>query len=171
MQQPTPPSNLSHWTFQLDSPPSRRKYDDVVIEEDDPSVGSDAARSPSPLPHTSLREDDVNTNGFNGRLPHASDAPSFISALSGQDVPIIMSADLVSLPYKQDFPKSPFTTPIKEHVPREEEEEEEIVVWHEKNVNGNRSNERTNVDVDPTSSTDVNACTSIYYFESGERQC
>ncbi|KAF8493629.1 hypothetical protein JB92DRAFT_3127232 [Gautieria morchelliformis] len=144
------PVALQQWTFQLGSP----RRDDVVIEDDEePSAAESELSLPQPSPSpphtpphdTPLGQADVNEHD-RAREPHTSDAPSALTISPGHVVPVIMSADAVASPYKQDvFPQSPFNTPLKERT-RDEEEEEEIVyreemkarrVWSEKVVNGN----------------------------------
>lgn len=121
------PVHRQHWTFNLDDskPEIRRIRDDVVIEDpDDDSEVSVPQRSPSPSPRPSLRHETSQSSIEGHREPHLSDVPS---SISGQDVPVVMAADLSS-PYRQDaFPTSPFNTPLKEGPRHEEEEEEEIV--------------------------------------------
>ncbi|KAF8590998.1 hypothetical protein K439DRAFT_1627432 [Ramaria rubella] len=140
------PVNLPQWTFELGMP--RRTRDDVVIEDDEEPSAAESEPSlpqPSPSPPPTHLLDAPVGNGHD-RAPHTSDAPSSMTVSSGHDVPVIMSADYLPSPYKQDvFPTSPFSTPLKER-PRDEDEEEEIVfrddikarrVWNDKTANGN----------------------------------
>ena len=122
------------WTFQqlglqnalLQSQPAQDTWQerDVVIEEED-SEASIPPRSPSPQSHRRLHHSASQSSvdePEDHREPHTSDAPS---SLSGQDIPVLMSSDLIGTPYEQDvFPLSPFHTPAKERQSGEEEEDE-----------------------------------------------
>ncbi|KAK7053397.1 hypothetical protein VNI00_004023 [Paramarasmius palmivorus] len=100
--------------------PRRRSV--LVEEEDDEQIPSDAP----PVPRASPR---LLNNGFASRVPHSSDDPSDISNEHSTNldvgVPIYFSQRSPSR--EDDFPRSPFGTPLKERVLRDEGDEEKVL--------------------------------------------